>query len=98
MTAALEPTSAKPVLAVALRYDAPDAPKVVAVGRGDLGQRIIDTAREHGVPIDANAHLAEALSTVELETEIPPQLYEAISVIIAFILQAAARRAPVLKP
>lgn len=92
----------KPVLAVALRYEAPDAPRVVAVGRGELGQRIIDTAREHGVPLEANAPLAEALSTVELETEIPQQLYEAIAVIISFVLRAsetaAARRAPVLKP
>lgn len=90
----------KPQLAVALRYEAPDAPRVVAVGRGEFGQRIIDTAREHGVPLEANAHLAEALSTIEVETEIPPQLYEAISVIIAFVLHAAAapRRAPVLKP
>lgn len=92
---------AKPALAVALRYEAPDAPKVVAVGRGELGQRIIDIAREHGVPLETNAALAEALSTVEVESEIPPQLYEAISVIIAFILHAAAtppRRAPALKP
>ena len=93
--------SEKRPLAVALRYEAPHAPKVVAVGRGEFGQRIIDTAREHGVPLEANAPLAEALSTVAVETEIPPQLYEAISVIIAFILDAAAatpRRAPVLKP
>jgi len=92
---------AKPLLAVALRYEAPDAPRVVAVGRGDLGQKIIDTAREHGVPLEENAPLAEALSRVEVESEIPPQLYEAMSVIIAFILRAAAEpplRAPTLPP
>ena len=76
-------------LAVALRYDAPDAPRVVAVGRGELGQRIIDTAREHGVPLEANPALAEALSTIEPDTAIPEALYEAIAVVIAFILQAA---------
>jgi len=79
----------KPTLAVALKYEAPDAPRVVAVGRGELGQRIIDTAREHGVPLEANAPLAEALSTIELETEIPERLYEAMAVIIGFILRAA---------
>ena len=84
----------KPVLAVALKYEAPHAPKVVAVGRGDIGQRIIDTAREHGVPIEANPPLAEALSTIELETEIPEQLYGAIATIIAFIMRAAAEQAP----
>ena len=76
-------------LAVALRYDAPRAPRVVAVGRGELGQRIIDVARQHGVPLEANAPLAEALSTVELETEIPYELYGAMAVILAFILRAS---------
>ena len=76
-------------LAVALRYDAPDAPRVVAVGRGELGQRIIDTAREHGVPLEAHPGLAEALSTSEPDTAIPEALYEAVAVVIAFILQAA---------
>ena len=76
-------------LAVALTYEAPHAPRVVAVGRGELGQKIIDTAREHGVPLETNAPLAEALSTIELETEIPEQLYEAMAVIIAFILRAS---------
>lgn len=83
----------KPTLAVALRYDAPGAPKVVAVGRGELGQRIIETAREHGVPLETNPALAEALSTIELDTEIPEALYEAVAIIIAFILDAA-RQSP----
>jgi len=82
----------KPTLAVALRYDAPDAPKVVAVGRGELGQRIIDTAREHGVPLESNPALAEALSGIELDTAIPEAMYEAVAIVIAFILNAA--RAP----
>ena len=80
---------AKISLAVALRYEGAGAPKVVAVGRGELGQRIIDTAREHGVPLEANAPLAEALSTIELESDIPPELYAAVALIIAFILRAA---------
>jgi len=84
------PDTPKPRLAVALRYDAPNAPKVVAVGRGELGQRIIDTAREHGVPLQENAALAEALSTIELDEHIPEPLYEAVAVIIAFILRASA--------
>lgn len=85
-----EPKTPTPKLAVALRYDAPGAPKVVAVGRGELGQRIIDTAREHGVPLQENPALAEALSTVELDEHIPEPLYEAVAVIIAFILRASA--------
>ncbi len=35
----------KPQLAVALRYEAPGAPKVVASGRGLVGERIIAAAQ-----------------------------------------------------
>jgi len=92
-------------LAVALRYDpvqATRAPKVVAVGRGEIGRKIIETAREHGVPLETNPHLAEALAGVELDTEIPMALYEAIATILAFILRASvlpdAPRARTLPP
>ena len=96
------PTQTSPTrrpLAVALHYAEPGAPRVVAVGRGELAQRIIETAREHGIPFEVNAPLAEALSTVELETEIPIELYGAMAVILAFILRASqAARAPSLPP
>ena len=45
-------------LAVALTYDAPHAPRVVASGRGHIGQKIIEAAQAHGVPIQKNAALA----------------------------------------
>lgn len=76
-------------LAVALRYDAPDAPRVVASGRGLVGQKIIDTAQAHGVPMEKNPALAQALSTIELDTEIPERLYVAVAEILAFVLRAA---------
>ncbi len=76
-------------VAVALRYDAPNAPKVVASGRGLVGERIIAAAREHGVPLSQNAPLAEALSTLELETEIPERLYVAVAEILAFLLKTS---------
>ena len=81
--------ASKQTLAVALQYDAPHAPRVVAVGRGEIGQKIIDTAREHGVPLEENAPLAQALSTIELESEIPEALYAAVAAVIAFILRAS---------
>ena len=83
----------RPLLAVALTYEAPRAPKVVAMGRGEVGQRIIDTARAHGVPLKEDPILAEALSTVELDTEIPESLYRAVAVVIGFVLRANSRRA-----
>jgi flagellar biosynthesis protein len=76
-------------VAVALRYEGRDAPKVVATGRGLVGERIIAAAREHGVPLTQNAPLAEALSTLELETEIPEQLYVAVAEVLAFLLKTS---------
>lgn len=79
----------KRTVAVALTYDAPNAPRVVASGRGLIGQKIIEAAEAHGVPIEKNAVLAEALSNIELETEIPERLYLAVAEILTFILLAA---------
>ena len=87
---ARDPLPAKNTLAVALRYDGARPPSVVAVGRGELGRRIIEVAQAHGVPLEENAPLAEVLSQVELETEIPVELYEAIAIIIGFVLRASA--------
>ncbi|OXE37160.1 MAG: type III secretion protein [Phenylobacterium zucineum] len=81
--------SSKPTVAVALQYEAPDAPKVVAVGRGLIGDRIIATAKAHGIPLSENAPLAEALSTLEVDTQIPEQLYAAVAEILAFLLKTS---------
>jgi flagellar biosynthesis protein len=78
-------------LAVALRYSIGDTPRVVAKGRGDIGQAIIDTAREHGVPLQQNPALAEALSQVELDDQIPEALYRAVAEVLGFILRTSGK-------
>ena len=88
------PEGSDKTLAVALRYDAPNAPRVVAIGHGEIGDRIVETARKHGVPLEANGPLAQALSTVKLDSEIPEELYEAMAVVIAFVMRAAAKAGP----
>jgi len=82
-------TPEKRTLAVALQYDAPHAPRVVATGRGFIGENIIAAAEAHGVPIEKNPALAEALSTIPLDDEIPEQLYLAVAEILAFLLRAS---------
>lgn len=74
-------------LAVALQYDAPNAPRVVATGRGFVGERIIAAAQSHGVPLEHNPLLAEALSKVELDSEIPERLFLAVAEILAFLMR-----------
>ena len=79
-----EPT--KRQIAVALHYDRAGAPRVVAKGRGTLGEKIIEVAKANGVPIEENEVLAGALSHVELGEEIPPELYRAVAEVLVFVL------------
>lgn len=81
--------SAPKPLAVALKYQQPHAPRVVATGRGAVGEAIIAKAKEHAIPIQQNAALAEALATIELDQEIPEALYKAVAQVLAFIMRTA---------
>jgi flagellar biosynthesis protein len=76
-------------LAVALKYQKPRAPRVVASGRGAVGEAIIAKAKEAGVPIQQNPALAEALAGIELDSEIPEALYKAVAQVLAFIMKTA---------
>ncbi|MCS7215062.1 MAG: EscU/YscU/HrcU family type III secretion system export apparatus switch protein [Thermodesulfovibrio sp.] len=75
--------------AVALRYEAEKdtAPKVVAKGRGFIAQRIIDLARQHGVPLKEDETLVEVLSKLDIYEEIPVELYKAVAEILVFVYQ-----------
>ena len=80
-------------LAVALAYKPGSAaPRVVAKGRGTVGDKIVEMAREHGVPIEENEVLAGALSQVELDNEIPVELYKAVAEVLTFVLRVSGRR------
>ena len=80
-------------VAVALTYkkgvDA--APRVVAKGHGLVAQRIVELAEEHGIVIDTNAELAEALSNVELNELIPVELYTAVAEVIGYVMRTRER-------
>jgi flagellar biosynthesis protein len=66
-------------------------PRVIAKGRGESGEAILALAREHGIPIEENAPLAEALAQIELGDEIPEALYRAVAEVLVFILRASGR-------
>lgn len=70
--------------AAALRYDGNSAPKLVAKGEGELAERIIALAREYGVHLHEDPVLARALMQMQLNQEIPRNLYVAIARVIAF--------------
>jgi flagellar biosynthesis protein len=73
--------------AVALKYDrhADAAPRVVAKGRGHLAERIQQVARESGVPILTDENLVQVLEALELDLEIPPELYRAVAEVLVFV-------------
>ncbi|RXZ76977.1 FhlB domain-containing protein [Paenibacillaceae bacterium] len=76
--------------AVALKYD-PDqlsAPVVTAKGRGRLADTILEKAAEHGVPVQEDASLVEVLSQLDIEQEIPPELYTLVAEILSFVYRS----------
>ena len=88
----------RPKRAAALRYDrnppALDAaPKLVAAGAGHIADRILELAREAGVPVREDAALAEALGRLQVDLDIPPDLYAAVAeaLVWAYSLDARAR-------
>jgi flagellar biosynthesis protein len=78
-------------LAVALHYDKAGAPRVVAKGRGSIGEKIIEVAKAHDIPIEENQLLAGALSNVEIGDEIPVELYKAVAEVLIFVLRLSGR-------
>ena len=73
--------------AVALKYDQKKdkAPRVVAKGRGEIARKIIEVAQAHQVPLYEDKNLTQILEALDLETDIPPELYRAVAEVLAFI-------------
>jgi len=87
-------------LAIALKYDSETmgAPRVVAKGAGFLAMRIRQVAASSGVPIVERKPLAQALyKGVEVGQEVPPEFYQTVAEILAYVYElsgkAARRRA-----
>ncbi len=78
-------------IAVALRYDGEQmgAPRVVAKGKMEMADKIRQIAKEHQVPILRNIPLARSLHTLELEEEIPEELYVSVAEILNLISRLA---------
>lgn len=84
-------------VATALRYaQGEGAPKVVASGRAVVAERILAAAREAGVPVQADAPLAEALAQLELGDEVPEELWQAVAEVLVWALRLdrRARKTP----
>jgi flagellar biosynthesis protein len=83
--------------AAALRYEGRgrDAPRVVAAGSGRIAERIVELAHEAGVAVREDPALAEALARLELEAEVPPDLWVAVAEALVWAYRLDARARPV---
>lgn len=80
--------------AVALSYaDKGKAPVVVAKGYGVTADSIMRVAREHGIYVHASSELVGLLMQVNLDREIPPNLYVAVAEVMAWVARVDAKAA-----
>ena len=78
-------------IAVALRYQlGVGLPRVVALGKGHLAERIVERAVDASVPIERNDAVAGALAELEIDQAIPPELFRAVAEVIGFLLRRGA--------
>lgn len=70
--------------AVALLYDQVRAPILVAKGRGAFAEEIIEVAKAAGVHLAEDPVLAETLSYLQLEQEIPEEVYVAVATVLSW--------------
>ncbi|GFN36393.1 EscU/YscU/HrcU family type III secretion system export apparatus switch protein [Tepidimicrobium xylanilyticum] len=72
--------------AVALSYKEDfNAPKVVAKGKGEIAEKIVEVGKKENIEIYKDEELIDELISLELHEEIPPELYEAVAEIILFV-------------
>jgi flagellar biosynthesis protein len=81
----------KTTLAVALKYEKPNAPQVTAVGRSALARQIVEVAEANKLPVRQNEGIAKSLSQVELDDQIPENLYRAVAEVLSFILRISGK-------
>jgi len=77
---------------IALRYDQQrnNAPQLIAKGSGHIGEKILELAQEHDVPLYQDPELTHLLGQLELGDEIPENLYKAVAQVILFAWELSA--------
>lgn len=75
--------------AVAIQYveDEDAAPRVIAKGRGSVAEQILKIAKENDVPDYEDGELVRLLENIDLDAEIPHELFYAIAEVLVFIYQ-----------
>lgn len=74
-------------IANALKYSPGEdgAPKVVAKGKGFTAEKIKELAKQSGIPVYKDEKLSKQLYNLSIGEEIPPELYDVVAEVLAFI-------------
>ena len=81
-------------MAIAIKYDREKdgAPRVIAKGMRLKAEKIRELARASDVPLLRNVPLAHALLRIEVNHEVPEELYDAVAEVLNFVYQLQAER------
>jgi flagellar biosynthesis protein len=81
--------------AVALKYERgkDPAPRVTAKGSGLIAEKILAIARENRIPVKQDKLLLDALYKLDINEEIPEELYRVIAEVLAFVYRMNRARA-----
>ncbi|UOQ43068.1 EscU/YscU/HrcU family type III secretion system export apparatus switch protein [Halobacillus salinarum] len=73
--------------AVALGYEAnkEEAPRVIAKGKGYVAEKILENAQKHNIPVQEDPTLLELLSQLNINEQIPEELYHVVAEVFALI-------------
>ena len=83
------PPETKDAMAVALAHERRSSrpPKVVAGGRGRIAEQILAIAFAQGVPVREDADLAQLLTSIDIDSEIPAEVFAAVAEILTYVYQ-----------
>lgn|GEM_PF-1551503 len=81
-------------VAVALEHDEGGLPRVVASGKGFIAEQILTLAFANDVRVRRDADLAQILSLIDLDSEIPTEAFAAVAEILAYVYQANGNTTP----
>jgi len=89
----MEEKEKKITRAAAISYDPSehDTPVLAAFGEGYIAQKIVEVARESGVPIMPDPNLSSMLSKLSVGDEISPEMYDAVAKVLVFVSEVDRR-------
>lgn len=84
----------KRTVAAAIQYDPEKdaAPRVTAKGKGYVADKIIELAKKHGIPVKNDPGLVEILNRLDIDEQIPVEVYRAVAEILAFVYSLNSNR------